>query len=162
MWSRGGSKLKKFFLILTLLATATFALAQSNVPEIGIKDTKGKLWTLKSLEKDKIYFFEFWATWCGTCREIEPILNDFRKEQKSLGYQFVSVSIDENLADLAKYVKTKTIDYPLLVDSRLEMADRWKVKEVPTMVIVKNGKVLWRKTGKVTLDELRKAVKEAK
>lgn len=139
---------------------ATLALAQNSAPEIDIKDTKGKTWTLNSLEKDKIYFFEFWATWCGTCREIEPILSDFRKEQKSLGYQFVSVSIDENLADLAKHLKSKTIDYPLLVDSNLEMVERWKVKEVPTMVMVKNGKVIWRKTGKVTLNELTKAVKE--
>ena len=66
------------------------------------------------LQSDKPVLVDFFATWCGPCKMLSPILEDM---SKSSDYTIVKVDIDEN---------------PYLVRE-------WEVASVPTLFIVKNG-----------------------
>ena len=74
---------------------------------------------------------DFWAPWCGPCKALAPILQDAKAE----------------LGDAVKIVK---ID----VDKNQELASRFQVQGVPTLILFKQGNQLWRQSGVVPKHEL--------
>lgn len=131
-------------------------------PEIGLKDTKGKEWKLETLEKDKVYLIEFWATWCTTCKEIAPMIRDVVKEYRGETFEMLSISIDENPRLLVPYLKEHPQENPMLIDSKLEAAERWKAMAVPALFLVKNGQIVDQWVGKVKREDLTSAIEKAR
>ncbi|WP_221898770.1 thioredoxin [Robiginitalea sp. SC105] len=79
---------------------------------------------------------DFYADWCGPCKMLSPILKE----------------VKDALGDRLKVIK---ID----VDQHQALAGRYQVRGVPTMVLFKKGKVLWRQSGVLPRDALLKAIK---
>ncbi|WP_026452434.1 thioredoxin [Aequorivita capsosiphonis] len=74
---------------------------------------------------------DFYADWCGPCKTLAPILKDVKTE----------------LGDAIKIVK---ID----VDKNQPLASQYQVRGVPTMLLFKNGKQLWRQSGVLQKNDL--------
>ncbi|MDD5348378.1 MAG: thioredoxin [Candidatus Omnitrophica bacterium] len=85
------------------------------------------------LESDKLVLVDFWATWCGPCRMIAPI-------------------IDEAAKEFAATVKVCKVD----VDECPEAAGRFGVMSIPTLMIFKGGKVMDQAIGALSKQELKK------
>jgi len=80
---------------------------------------------------------DFYADWCGPCKMLAPILKEVKKE----------------LQDEIKIVK---ID----VDKNQPLADKYQVRGVPTMMLFKNGKQLWRQSGVLQKIEIISIIKQ--
>ena len=78
---------------------------------------------------------DFYATWCGPCKTMSPILEDFKSK----------------LGDKVKVIK---ID----VDKNPKAAAAYQVRGVPTLVLFKSGQIKWRQSGVVMTQELIKIV----
>ena len=74
---------------------------------------------------------DFFATWCGPCQMLMPVLTDVKK---NMGENITILKID--------------------VDKNKELAEQNRVKGVPTMLLFQNGKQLWRQSGVLTKDEI--------
>ena len=86
----------------------------------------------EKIKKDRV-LVDFYATWCGPCKMLGLVLEKFD---------------DENIVPILK----------LDVDEAKDVAEKYKVFTIPTLIIFENGKEIKRKVGYQSLDELRKWV----
>ena len=76
------------------------------------------------LQDDKLVVVDFWATWCGPCRMISPILDEAEME---MGDKFTLVKVN--------------------VDDAEEIAARFRIMSIPTLLFFKNGQVVDKTVG---------------
>ncbi|SEP82664.1 thioredoxin [Flavobacterium urocaniciphilum] len=86
---------------------------------------------------EKPVLIDFFATWCGPCQVLAPIL----------------VEAKESLGDTVAIIKVD-------VDKNQEVAAQFQVRGVPTMILFQNGKMLWRQSGVVSSNELVSIIKQ--
>tara|TARA_X000000950_G_C13814300_1_gene619049 strand:- start:143 stop:439 length:297 start_codon:yes stop_codon:yes gene_type:complete len=85
---------------------------------------------------DQPVLVDFSAEWCGPCKAMAPILKDVKKE------------MDNN-------VKIIKVD----VDKNPQAAQKFQVRGVPTLILFKEGKLLWRQSGVVPANQLTSIIK---
>ncbi|MBP2282468.1 thioredoxin 1 [Flavobacterium sp. CG_23.5] len=89
------------------------------------------------IKSEKPVLVDFFATWCGPCQMLGPILKDVKD---SLGDRISIIKID--------------------VDKNQQIASQYQVRGVPTMILFQNGKQLWRQSGVLTKEDLIKTILE--
>lgn len=80
---------------------------------------------------------DFYATWCGPCKMMHPVLDNLK----------------QNMGDKVRIVK---ID----VDKNEAAAMQYRIQAVPTLMLMRNGEVLWRQSGALSLDALTNIVNQ--
>lgn len=87
------------------------------------------------INQDKPVLVDFFATWCGPCKTMSPILDALKKE---LGDKISIIKID--------------------VDKNQQAAQAYQVQAVPTLILFKKGQQKWRQSGVVMKAELMKVI----
>ena len=89
------------------------------------------------VKSEKPGLIDFFATWCGPCQALAPIL---KQVKDSLGERITILKID--------------------VDKNQQMAAQYQVRGVPTMILFQAGRQLWRQSGVVSKEEIIKTILE--
>lgn len=89
------------------------------------------------INSDDLVLIDFYATWCGPCQTMAPILKDVKE---SLGdkLKIIKVDVDKNQA--------------------LMSTPQFQVRGVPTLMLFRNGKMLWRQSGIIPKNDLIKTI----
>lgn len=103
---------------------------------------------------------DFWATWCGPCRMMTPVLQRLHERFGARGLRVVGVNVDENgPAVVPGFRATYGITYPIVYDTNGEASQRWEVTGLPTLLILdKNGRVRYRHAGTTSEADLASAI----
>lgn len=83
------------------------------------------------IDGDKPVLVDFFATWCGPCKMMQPILQDATRQ----------------MGDKVKIIKVD-------VDKNPQAASKFQVKGVPTLILFHRGKTIWRQSGVISLHQL--------
>jgi peroxiredoxin len=117
------------------------ALVGKDAPDFTLNDIDGKPVSMKD-QMGSVIVLDFWATWCGPCRESLPGLNKLYVELRGKGFKAFAIDLEET-KDVVQPVKAQLIpDLPVLLDEKSEVAGKYAVSPIPqTVVIGKDGKI---------------------
>lgn len=142
---------------LTLIASA-LALSSANSLAKGKKVSgKAKDFTLSSNTgknirlsdlKGKVVMINFWASWCGPCRQEFPLLDDMYKRYQPAGFELLGVNIEPKKKDADKLLKQIPVTFPILYDTEQKVSELYDVSAMPTTILIdKNGKMRYLAKG---------------
>ena len=126
------------------LASSVDALDKGQVaPEIGLADLTGKSVKLSEL-RGKVVLVDFWASWCGPCRESLPVLDKLSKTYRDQGLVVVGVNIDKT-PELAREFLSKnklSLSFAVVNDKKHEVAARYAPPTMPSSYVIdREGRV---------------------
>ena len=121
-------------------------------PTFTLKNPAGEDVTVKA--NGKPYVINFWATWCPPCQAEIPDLAAFYAANGNKA-DFYAVNLQEEAQPVQKFMTERKADLPVVLDTNGDAANLYGVRAIPTTVVVNaEGKVVYRKTGGVTKEEL--------
>lgn len=86
--------------------------------------------------KGKLIFLNIWASWCAPCREEMPSMQRLAGKLKGANFAMLTISIDKNKEDAAKFVKELNLTFPVALDPDQKVAPLYKITGVPETYII--------------------------
>jgi len=132
--------------------------------DVSLKDLDGNPFVL-SEQTGKVVVLNFWASWCPPCNEEIPYFNEAYKEVQ--GTDVVIIGIDlidsDTLKDVEAKIAEHNIQYPIALDEGSIVANAYRVRNIPTTVIVRPDGVIHDVfVGALNKDALLTFIEEAK
>lgn len=126
-------------------ATTTFAAVKvgDTFPDLATFGLDGTLPDIKG----KVVVVDFWASWCGPCKESFPAMNDLQKKYGDK-LAIIAVNVDENAADKEDFLKHNPANFTVLRDAKQKLVDKVEIGTMPSSFVVgKDGKVRFAHAG---------------
>jgi thiol-disulfide isomerase/thioredoxin len=149
--------MKKIFLLFVFV---TFnSVAQKTLPDLNLNSIEGKQVSLKTdfSEKDKLYVFSFWATWCGPCINELDELNDLQADwKKEVNFEVIAVATDDTRTQkrVKPLVNGKGWDYKIVLDTNQDFKRALSIANIPYTIVVKNNQIVHIQNGYVPGNEI--------
>jgi peroxiredoxin len=133
-------KVKNLLLGLTLSVFAATSLASSDLtgqaaPDFALKSSSGDNLRLSEYRGD-VVMVNFWATWCGPCRQEMPLLDELYSRYERVGFSLLGVNIDDDSRKAMNMVSELGVSFPVLFDARKEVSKLYKVEAMPVTVLI--------------------------
>lgn len=132
-------------ILVGLLAVGFGCAAPATAPEhlsFESFETSGKTVTLREL-RGKVVVLDFWATWCGPCRENFPFIREVHEKYKNKEFQLVAIT-DERRGTIEEFEKHWKSNYPIFLDTDRSVNDAFGVTGIPRLIVIgKSGEILF-------------------
>lgn len=89
------------------------------------------------IKGDQLTLVDFFATWCGPCKRMHPVLEQLKHE----------------MGDSIRIIK-------LDVDKNEVLAQQYRIQSVPTLMLFKSGEIIWRQSGAMRLNDLKNLISQ--
>ncbi len=144
---------------LLLLFVGMHCFSQKNLPDLSLSTLDGKKVSLKNdfSEKDKLYVFSFWASWCGPCINELDEMNEVQAEwKKSINFEVIAVATDDSRTQkrVKPLVNGKEWEYTILLDTNQDFKRALSIVNIPYTIVVKNNKIVHIQNGYVPGNEI--------
>ena len=133
-------KLKNSIIAMVFSIIAASSLASSGMegqqaPDFALKSSTGENLRLSEFRGD-VVMINFWATWCGPCRQEMPLLDELYSRYQRVGFNLLGVNIDDDSNRAMNMIEELGVNFPVLFDARKEVSKLYEVEAMPVTVIV--------------------------
>ena len=133
-------KLKNTIIALVFSVFAASSLASSGMegqqaPDFALKSSTGENLRLSEFRGD-VVMINFWATWCGPCRQEMPLLDELYARYQRVGFNLLGVNIDDDSRRAMQMIDELGVSFPVLFDARKDVSRLYEVEAMPVTVIV--------------------------
>lgn len=138
-------KLKAKSSLLTLAGTASLlvglafasvsAQAKEEAPDFTLKSKDSGNIRL-SEQRGNIVLVNFWASWCGPCRDELPEMEALYQEYQDLGFEILAVNVDDEASKADVLLDDIEVSFPVLYDTLGEVSELYDVNAMPTTVMI--------------------------
>jgi peroxiredoxin len=130
-------KSKLFILAMLGLIVAGSAVGGDNppAPDFTLTDANGQSVTLSDL-RGQVIMINFWASWCGPCRQEMPLLEQIHQRYEPLGFTLLGVNVEKNPADGQAFLKERPVSFPVLYDPENDISKLYDVVAMPSTVLI--------------------------
>ena len=130
--------------VATTLATAAisaFAIAPGDTPP-ALPDN------VLTAHKGKVIYVDFWASWCGPCKQSFPWMNAMQDKYGAKGLQVIAINLDNKRVDADRFLLKSPATFQILYDAKGDSAKSYAVKAMPSSLLIdRNGYVTYVHAG---------------
>lgn len=126
------------------LLVALLAMLSVDVGAVSVKDDAPDF-TLKSLEgsnlrleeyRGQVVLINFWASWCGPCRQEMPLLDRLHNRYEDTGFAVLGINVEGDVAPAQEVVAETNVTFPILIDDGQKVSQLYNLKAMPSTVVV--------------------------
>ena len=122
-------------LLAVFIGHANAEQMKTPAPDFTLKSYSGK--NLKLSEyRGQVVLMNFWASWCGPCRQEMPLLEKLHNKYKKLGFTVMGVNVEEDSSKAKGIVKKNKLTFPVLFDTQNKVSQLYQVSAMPSTVII--------------------------
>ncbi len=118
-----------------LLLTPAWGGDGEPAPNFTLNDADGNAVSLGDL-KGRVVMINFWASWCGPCRQEMPLLEQIHRKYEPLGFTLLGVNVEENSADGQAFLRDRPVSFPVLYDPENGVSQLYDVVAMPSTVLI--------------------------
>ena len=123
-------------LLMTAVAcTAQAGAANGPAPDFILKSNQGKNLRLEDF-RGQVVMLNFWASWCGPCRQEMPHMDEIHAKYKDLGFTVLAVNVDTDSAEADRFLQAVPVDFPILYDNESKVSALYGVDAMPSTVMI--------------------------
>ncbi len=98
--------------------------------------------------RGKVVYLDFWASWCGPCRESFPWLSDLSREYDAQKFVVIGVNVDQDRIKAERFLSQNSANFTILYDPEGAIATTYKVTGMPSAILIdRAGHVRFHHTG---------------
>ena len=98
--------------------------------------------------KGKIVVVDFWASWCGPCKDSFPVMDELQKKYGDKGLVIIAVNEDEDASDMQDFLKANTAIFTVVRDTKQKLVALTGIQTMPSSFVLDGtGKVRFNHTG---------------
>ena len=122
-------------MIFTVSTLAASSLEGQVAPDFVLRSATGENLRLSEYRGD-VVLINFWATWCGPCRQEMPLLDDLYGRYQRVGFNLLGINIDEDSRRAMQMVQELGVNFPVLFDENKEVSKLYEVEAMPVTILV--------------------------
>lgn len=125
------------FSLATSLAAAPLAASETSgvAPDFTLKSKNGDNIRLADF-KGKVVMINFWASWCGPCRQEMPALDQLYTRYQRGGFTVLGVNVETDSHAADNLLKKIPVTFPILYDSTSSVSELYQVQAMPTSLLI--------------------------
>ncbi|MFB2704391.1 MULTISPECIES: TlpA family protein disulfide reductase [Marinobacter] len=104
-------------------------------PDFTLESRSGENLRLED-HRGEVVMLNFWASWCGPCRQEMPLMDELYSQYKDLGFTILAVNVDGNREAAHRFLDKVPVNYPILYDPESSVSELYEVQAMPTTVMI--------------------------
>lgn len=119
---------------LSLFSSVNAEELSGPAPDFTLKSNQGNL--KLSEQQGDVVMINFWASWCGPCRQEMPLLEGLFQKYQDLGFTIWGVNVEEDSSKADGFLRKVEVNFPILYDAENEVSEKYNLIAMPSTVFV--------------------------
>jgi thiol-disulfide isomerase/thioredoxin len=116
-------------------------------PTVALTDLEGRARALGDF-RGQVVFLNFWATWCGPCRQEMPALEALYRAYRDRGFVVLGVNFKATTREVRAFWDDFRLSFPALLDTDAKVSEAFRVRGLPvSFMLDRQGRILWKAIG---------------